>query len=131
MGYGWYVFPHLRGPEREQHSTGVNIGTSGPAMRGGGRVENVFGLPLRTDIREFMVVVALPVHPSPLFYVNGGSPGSRQLRFRPFAPFCSKVSRERRQAVTQQVAREEQQKRSTGLAQRSPGPDNDRVGECD
>ena len=67
----------------------------------------------------------------PSFYVNGGSPGSRQLRFRPFAPFCSKVSRERRQAVTQQVAREEQQKRSTGLAQRSPGPGNDRVGECD
>ena len=39
------------------------------------------------------------------------------LGLRPFAPFCSKTPRERRLAVTQQVAREEQQKRSTSLAQ--------------
>ena len=37
--------------------------------------------------------------------------------FRPFAPFCSKMPRERRLAVTQQVAREEQQNRFTSLAQ--------------
>ena len=39
------------------------------------------------------------------------------LGLRPFAPFCSKTPRERRLAVTQQVARDEQQKRSTSLAQ--------------